>query len=438
MQRLNSKKYIAVASLATFAFLAVVAFQNCGGEFKALKDQTSAQGSNGGVDQDPLLGSRTCVHPDSSETVAAGATYISISRETGTPGECKAATVQSVCYASTGLYSPPIPALKFSKCDPGKFVHSSRGGCLLKNGALQCWGPAGYTNIQGALPPVVGATSRVVIASGVTDVSTRGQYGICAVVNGALRCWGNANGVNGLQNFESVILPSGAVQVSLGDFTVCVTTNTGGVRCHITIPNTPGNRVFASWPNIEVLTTDWLYTGCGLKVGGTIECIPSGFNPPNVVPVVKLTGVTQAENSTYYNLRVEHTCGLVGSVVKCFGRKIPMPDGTVVDSETPIDVSSNVAYFSLGLTDSSVAIPTGNRTSMCIVTTTGAVECWGWYEANRAMARTVVVPSGAYQVKVDGYMRVAVWMNDGTIKTNLGNDFAVTNTFLFQDIRLSQ
>lgn len=424
-------------AISVFASAGLLAFQNCGGNFKALDSQTMNQGSLGGEGGDPLIGSKTCLHPDTGEIVAPGSIYISTSRDTGTPGECKAATVQSVCYGSTGLYSPAIPALKYSKCDPGKFVHSARGGCLLRGGALQCWGPNGYTNIQGAAPQDPSATSRVVIASGVTDVSSRGQYGICAVVNGAVRCWGNALGVNGYQDFDRVVVPSGAVQVSMGYFTYCARMSDGSISCQFTIPGATNGRTLTGWPLVEILTTDWLYSICGLKAGGVIECLPSQYTPPNT-PMVKLTGVTQAESSAYYNLGVEHTCGLVGRDLKCFGRRIPMPNGTVVTSETPIDVATNVAHFSLGTTNNSVAVPTGNRTAMCIVTTTGSAECWGWYEGNRAIARTVVVASGAYQVKVDDYMRVAVWMDDGTIRTNLGNDFAVTSSFVLQDVRLSQ
>jgi len=213
-------------------------------------------------------------------------------------------------------------------------------------GALKCWGGNYYGELGDATTANRTTPVDVVgVGSGAAAVAA-GSHHTCALTTaGAVKCWGaNELGQLGdgtsndrLTPVEVVGLGSGVARVSGGVRAphTCVVTTGGGVKC-------------------------WGFNFSGQLGDGTT----TGRTSP--VDVVGLgSGVAAVAAGGYY------TCGLTtAGGVKCWGSNGTgqLGDGTTNDSLTPVDV--------VGLGSGVVAIAVGGYHS-CALTTAGAVKCWG-------------------------------------------------------------
>ena len=221
----------------------------------------------------------------------------------------------------------------------------STGGfhtCAIFNGGVQCWGynfdgQLGNGNYfdSGSPTPVKG------LQSGVTALSA-GGYHTCAIVNGGVKCWGrNPDGELGNGTVDDSNVPvsvtglSNVVAISAGQYHTCAAVSDGSVHC-------------------------WGWNNEGALGDGTNTATNTGT--PTTV-----TGVTGVSMLAAGGL---HTCALIGSAVKCWGRNVEgeLDNGSTSDSYTAVSANglSGVTSISAGLYHT------------CVTLTAGTLRCWGY------------------------------------------------------------
>ena len=214
-------------------------------------------------------------------------------------------------------------------------------------GGLKCWGggPLGDGGAESTarLTPV----DVVGLGSGVTAVSA-GWFRTCAITNiGGVKCWGQAFPGSGLGDgtdqtrlvpVDVVGLGTGVAAVDVGGEHVCALTTAGGVKC-------------------------WGKNDSGQLGDGTLQ---DRLTPVDVVGLS--SGVIAVSAGAV------HTCAITNlGRVKCWGMNHAagsLGDGTTTYrfQSTPVDV--------VGLDGGVAAIAVGEYLT-CVLTTEGAVLCWG-------------------------------------------------------------
>lgn len=242
--------------------------------------------------------------------------------------------------------------------------------CALRSGALVCWGGDSYGQLgDGASTPANGSTpvSPTGMTSGVAQVSAGGQHTCAVTTAGSLKCWGRGlwgrlgNGSETGSNTPVTIYPTGVQQVAAGGDHTCALLTNGTVQC---------------WGYNH-------YGQVGVKPENTRDCGTGFFDPycrstPETVP--NLTNVVAIGAGT------NHTCALVqGGQLKCWGNNVRgqlgVWPGTSPCSndrcDKPFNARTNVASFALG------------EQATCIITTGGALECFGFnHEGQMATGST--------------------------------------------------
>jgi alpha-tubulin suppressor-like RCC1 family protein len=214
-----------------------------------------------------------------------------------------------------------------------------------------------------------------------------------------------------------------AQQVSLGFDSGCALTGPGGIVCWGYNGNGQlgdGTRttrkhpvdVFGLSSGIKQISAGWDHT-CALTTGGAVECwgqnkhgeVGDGSRSDRLKPV-PVTGLSSgvAQVSAGY----DQTCALLtGGTVKCWGNNATgeLGNGTTTSSNVPVTVSglSGVDSISAGY----------NHT--CAVTTSGAAKCWGANESGElgdgtTHSRTKPVTvyhagSGVAQISAGGFKK---------------------------------
>lgn len=189
-----------------------------------------------------------------------------------------------------------------------------------------------------------GSAAEAVLGASPATVSAGGHHTCAVVSGGGLKCWGGGDyGQLGNNSWYPSSVPvsvvglsSGVVAVSAGYAHTCALTTAGGVKCWG--KNTSGQLGDYST---------------------TISYVP--------VDVVGLTSGVAAISAGN-----DHTCALTtAGGVKCWGRNEELGllgNGSSVNSPIPVDVT--------GLT-SGVASLNAGYVHTCVVTTAGAIKCWG-------------------------------------------------------------
>jgi len=216
--------------------------------------------------------------------------------------------------------------------------------CALTNGGgVMCWGHNGDgelgdgTKIQRLVPVNVDG-----LHNGVAAISLGFDSG-CALTNGGgVKCWGyNGNGQlgDGTRTTRKTAvnvfgLSSGVAAISAGWDHTCALMNSGGVMCW-------GNNSHGEVGNGN--HTDQLKPVAVSGLAGGVAAVSAGF---------------------------DHTCALMNTGgVKCWGNNATgeIGDGSTRSRKTPVNVSglSNAGSISAGF----------NHT--CAVTTAGGAKCWG-------------------------------------------------------------
>lgn len=210
-----------------------------------------------------------------------------------------------------------------------------------------------------------------------------GQWRTCAsTAAGAAWCWGNEAGavpteMAGLGNVQSF---------AIGDMHACALNSSGGVKCWganyegqlgdgTTEERSTPVDVFGLTRGVQAISVG-PYSSCALTTSGGVKCwgAPSGGAPVeegasyNTMPV-DVPGLTRdvvAIAGGYY-----HRCVLMRSGgVKCWGANTfgQLGDGTTIDQSIPVDV--------VGLASGVQAISVGYEHS-CALKRDGEVMCWG-------------------------------------------------------------
>lgn len=253
-----------------------------------------------------------------------------------------------------------------------------RHTCALMNtGGVKCWGgngagQLGNNSTTSVLAPVDVVTSSAdsTPLSGVAQVSIGDSHSCAVLESGDLKCWGNNNnskiGIGGVTNQLAPVSPhtsssnsnglSGVIQVVSGGEHTCALMRVGTVKC---------------WGK----DTDG-QIGIGTNVGGTTP-----------VPVEKPVDVHQAANNTaplegvvQLSAGSEHTCALLDSgALTCWGKNDSfgrLGSGGTHTMSSPTFVVA-MGEQSGGVPLSAVAAVAAGRSHSCVVTSSGALMCWG-------------------------------------------------------------
>lgn len=224
-------------------------------------------------------------------------------------------------------------------------VGSSHSCALRGDGTIACWGSNGDGQIgngvdeEEAIEPVAVAVPGL---TGVTDVAAMGVH-TCALADGALWCWGhNIDGECGISSDTwEVLVPTavpgmeaGIEQISGGWVNTCARMTGGGVKCW-------GDNGYSQLGN----GTDW----------ATLD------HSDVPVDVIGLGGsVTDLRTGTVSSVV------LVDGQAKSWGEFVGgTPESRPVDAPVLPEAATQITTGG------------GDGTYACVVTTSGAVYCWG-------------------------------------------------------------
>jgi alpha-tubulin suppressor-like RCC1 family protein len=265
---------------------------------------------------------------------------------------------------------------------------SAGGGhtCALTSaGAVKCWGNNGQGQLgDGTTGNTTEPVDVIGLSSGVTAISA-GVYDTCALTSaGAVKCWGyNAYGELGdgttTNSSEPVAvsgLSSGVTAISAGFFHTCALTSAGAVKCW-------------GWGDSGAL-------GDGTTANQTTQVAVSGLS----------SGVTAISAGQ------GHTCALTSAgAVECWGANLEgqLGDGTTKATTEPVAVS--------GMSSGIAAISAGGFHT-CALTSTGAVECWGYNKFGQLGDGTT--KNKTTPVDALGFLSGTCASNSGTITLSPG------------------
>lgn len=274
--------------------------------------------------------------------------------------------------------------------------------CAVKNGSAYCWGANGSGQLGNGNNTLQGSPVQVSgLTSGVTQIATDSDnyYSnrhACAIHNGAVKCWGdNSNGqlgngtTGGTSNVPVQVsgLTSGAVSVAVSLWHSCAVMNTGSVKCwgnnshgqlgnNSTVnSNVPVDVIGVTSATLVSVATRY---SCATDAGA-LKCwglnssgqLGDGTTTDRMSPVT-VTGVTSGVTSVAtmsYDTSNSFTCAVVNGAAKCWGYGYNGRLGSAVGSST---VPTQVTGFSSGVSKVSLNVAGG-----CLLTTEGAVHCWG-------------------------------------------------------------
>jgi alpha-tubulin suppressor-like RCC1 family protein len=222
--------------------------------------------------------------------------------------------------------------------------------CALSSaGAVQCWGYNGYGELgNGTTTDSTTPVQVSGLASGVVAIASGGSHTCAVNTTGGAVCWGhNGNGElgNGTTADSSTPvavtgLASGIVAVVTGYQHSCALSSTGTVQC-------------------------WGFNGYGDLGSGTAT------DSATPVAVSGLSGVVAIAAGD------DHTCAVTSAgAVQCWGYNVEGELGnSATTTSSPYGSSVPVAVTGLASGISGVA---GGASHSCALSTTGAVQCWGY------------------------------------------------------------
>jgi alpha-tubulin suppressor-like RCC1 family protein len=318
--------------------------------------------------------------------------------------------------------------------------------CAVTNGgAVKCWGHNGDGELgDGSLIKRVTPVQVVGLTSGVTQVSLGFDSGCALKGAGTVSCWGyNGNGQLGTGDRQSQRTPvdtglSGITQISAGWDHTCAVTTGGGLKCW---GQGKHGEIGDGAKSDRLVPTDVTGLGgtvvqvsagfdhtCALLTGGTVKCwgnnttgeLGDGTTTDRAHPVT-VTGLSATSISAGFN----HTCAVTTSgAAMCWGANESgeLGNGKTKASSTPVQVyraGSGIKQISAG----------GYKKAgmTCLVTTGGAVKCFG---ANHGVHNLAPIDSTGGQLgdgtKTDRYIPITVQTLTGTNPTNFRPDLLIS------------
>jgi alpha-tubulin suppressor-like RCC1 family protein len=266
---------------------------------------------------------------------------------------------------------------------------------LTSGGGIQCWGANGSGQLgnNGTTPQSLASTVSG-LASGAVGIAA-GFAHTCALTNaGGVKCWGrNDLGQLGDTSTTQRLTPvdvsglaSGVAAIAAGNHHTCALTAAGGVKCWGSGTsgemgdNATSNRlapvnVSGLASGVVAIAAGGTHT-CALTTGGAAKCWGANDNgqvgdnstTQRLVPTdVSGLGSGVAEITA----GAAHTCARTASgAAKCWGDNNfgQLGDNSQVDRQVPTDVA--------GLGSGVAGIDAGSFHT-CVLTTGGAIRCWG-------------------------------------------------------------
>jgi len=311
--------------------------------------------------------------------------------------------------ASTGA-TPAVPV--FLSYESGAFSWQQTGEEPKKLYPTVSGGNASSFAYSGTLPPGVSFNTATGAFTGQLTFAhsyvSQGDYHGCALTaTGGVVCWGyNAQGqvgdgttTNRLTPVQVTGLNSGVTQLVAGDYHTCAITSAGTAMC-------------------------WGSNASGELGDGTTT------NRLTPVQVTGLTGVARLSAGQGF------TCARLDTgAVKCWGKGADgrLGDGLNTNSNVPVQVS--------GLTSGITDLASG-RDATCVVTSAGAVQCWGYAAGTPAGVwhpSTPTAPANGHASLSSGISKVTLGIQfgcalttDGGVRCWGGNSFGTlgdgTNT----------
>lgn len=256
------------------------------------------------------------------------------------------------------LINSELPQVVFGLGSGGDVITAAAGGfhscALLGSGAVNCWGNGSLGQLGNSSTTQSGTPVAVVNMNDALGIAA-GTNHTCAVrASGAVQCWGsNAYGELGDGTTDSSSLP---VTVEVGSpFPVPLS---GAVA--VTAAAFSGDGSSHSCAVVNAGAYCWGRNEFG-QLGGGSE------NDSHRAAVVATLG--PGTGVTMISAGAAHTCAVVDSSVRCWGRNANGQLGNDTTNNSPLPVSV------FGLADSVSAVASGTQHTCAIVD--GGVECWG-------------------------------------------------------------
>ncbi len=229
--------------------------------------------------------------------------------------------------------------------------------CAVVGGAVKCWGANGYGELgDGTFVASLAPVNTVGAESGITAVTASHRLSCALGAGGALACWGD----------------NGAGQLGVGSF---------GVNAPFLRPTrrnaTPIDVAGLGAPAATIHPGNG--STCAVTTGGALKCwganvngqLGDGTTSLRYRPV-DVTGLTSGVGSAGTgSFQSAFSCALTtGGGVMCWGDNGngQLGDGTTTPRSVPADVSG----LASGVSDLAVG-----GANACVITTGGAVKCWG-------------------------------------------------------------
>ncbi len=245
---------------------------------------------------------------------------------------------------TTTLRSAPVDATGLASGTAEISLGSQHSCARSTAGLLKCWGANAAGQIgDGSITPRW-APVDVLGLGAVSSVSAGGNQTCAIAPTGTGRCWGQnrlgqlGDGNDGVKPAPQLatLVPQGTAIVGVGNGFSCILTGAGAVQCAgvNTIGQLGDGSAASSRPTFASVN--------GLEAGARGLAVGS-----------------------------DHACAITsGEGLKCWGNNAygQLGDNSFISRATPVDVSS---------LSSGVRSVSTSRDSTCVVTTAGAVKCWG-------------------------------------------------------------
>jgi alpha-tubulin suppressor-like RCC1 family protein len=322
---------------------------------------------------------------------------------------------------------------------PAIQVSSATGStcAVTKAGGVFCWGYGQFDQLGNGMATPMAKTPVSVntLESGVASISVGALYACAVKVDGSVWCWGELGGFIGVATSPEVSPAQvsgvvGATDVSVGIDTACAIVAGGSVMCWGGFggAGTLGNGTI-SGSSAPVMVTR-LGSGvtsisvgfdsvCAVNGTGGVECWGSGeagqlgqgnSNTTDSQIPVGVMGLDGGVQSVAVGEDV--ACALTKKgTVWCWGEA---DTGALGNGSPDLDEVSAIGHYSgtpvevQGLSETPIALSKGFGLAPCVVTASGAVDCWGLTCERESTPVSVALPGNGFSTGKVSAVGVAI------------------------------